>query len=73
MSRKHYIEIASAFKREVTASDAAHDTHAVMALERVAHDLCRMFKADNTQFNRRRFLDACGFDPDYTRHTEVTS
>lgn len=47
MTRKNYIAIAEAI---ATANDK----------DEVAHNLCAVFKRDNSQFDRERFLKACG-------------
>lgn len=65
MSRKDYETIALAFKNEVRhgngygLSDRAATVK--LALCNVAADLAHEFALDNTNFDRQRFLTACGF------------
>lgn len=61
MSRKHYIAIANIIRGNVEAvsngsdSDECHDI-----LETVANELADFLKTDNANFDRSRFLSACG-------------
>lgn len=62
MSRKHYREVAEIISGELPLpaartpeADAERDV-----LRSVADGLAGMFKRDNSEFNRQRFMDACG-------------
>lgn len=66
MSRKHYEHIAAAIKRQVELiriqvadSDSAHIAEEIA--EDLANDVANQFEADNPNFDRDRFLAACGF------------
>ena len=52
MTRKHFKAIAEII------NDAGDDVDAV---ERLAGDLASYFKSENPNFDRDRFLTACGF------------
>jgi hypothetical protein len=55
MSRKHFIEIAATIKAlQATGGDVA-------TLRAVAGELATTFKKLNPNFDRARFLAACGF------------
>lgn len=53
MSRKDYIKCAEAIKNLKLAGFTDEQRYLV------AHELCRVFQADNTGFKRGRFLEAC--------------
>lgn len=59
MSRKHYTETAAVI------TNVREDAKTVDGATRMlAEGLARMFKADNSNFNREKFMDACGLgDP----------
>lgn len=57
MSRKHYREVAKIINDAVESSDSP-DGDAVA--RQIAAELARMFKADNPNFRREQFMDACG-------------
>ena len=61
MSRKHYVAVAASIRSQVDAATAADDASAILALHRVTEDLARIFKSDNSNFDRSRFVTACGF------------
>jgi len=60
MSRKDYVAIAMAINEAYKMSDyhpeARHD------MERVAGNIARVFAANNPNFDRDRFMAACGVD-----------
>lgn len=61
MSRKHYIKIAKVIRSEVEKAEVSSLLpETVNALTEVADSLATMFKADNSNFDRARFMDACG-------------
>jgi len=64
MSRKHYREVAAILKAE-RFSQADEDTFddalgANSVLDNVARGLATMFQIDNRNFDRDKFLEACG-------------
>ena len=60
MSRKDYELIAGVFLANITgAMEVGHDC-SVDALSQVAAELAYELEADNSRFNRSRFLQACG-------------
>lgn len=62
MTRKHFEEIAAVFNNKLR--DYPDDPVRRACLRDVAAGLCGTFAKANPQFDRRRFMDACGFDPD---------
>lgn len=59
MSRKHYREVAEIIKTERVANPGmSPETEATLL--RVASELASMFKRDNSNFNRDKFMEACG-------------
>jgi hypothetical protein len=58
MSRKHYRDVAEIIKTEVDRTNPAGGVRPVLA--RVAGELASMFKRDNGNFNRDKFMEACG-------------
>lgn len=66
MSKKHFIEIAAILRQQVATLEhpeaAGHfpNGEAFDALRNVAHGMADMFKRQNSNFDRARFLDACG-------------
>lgn len=63
-TRKHYETLAQVIDAErhlfVVGGDS-HYTRGPASLERLATHLADVFVADNPQFDRMRFLEACGF------------
>ena len=57
MSRKHYIAVAKIVKDNTLIKNG----EMLPTINKVAmvSELCTMFKADNSLFNRQRFIDAC--------------
>lgn len=53
MSRKHYREFAEVLK---TAQEEYPDNHD--AIRAIAFALCGVFKRDNSNFDRQKFLEA---------------
>jgi len=63
MTKKHFIEIAAILKdeREDYLRDMNdYDTSVFNPVERTAKRLATTFKSINPNFDRRRFLEACG-------------
>lgn len=59
MSKKHYTAIALRFRLRL---QAAKELAEVNVLEDLARDLCLVFADDNENFDRGRFLAACGVE-----------
>lgn len=57
MTRKDYVAIAAAIRKEVIYSGSETTT----ALKSVADSIADIMKRDNPRFDRSRFIDACGF------------
>jgi hypothetical protein len=53
MSRKDYTKFAEAIKNLKFAGFTDEQRYLM------AHELCRVFKSDNSSFKRGRFLEAC--------------
>lgn len=63
LSRKHYQAIADIIKDQLVLSQPLSDQQddgAVVAVNDLAIQLSNYFKADNSNFDRFRFLEACG-------------
>lgn len=63
MSRKHYREAADVIRAEVLIAEGSAEIvrdAQLAALTAVADGLAVMFKADNYNFRREQFMDACG-------------
>lgn len=58
MSKKDYEAIARAIKEELGPHISPPSRRII---QKLARSLCGIFKADNPNFNRERFLIACGF------------
>lgn len=58
MSRKHYKVFAEVIHN--AHEDTAPGSDARMVVERIAADLCRVFREDNHAFDDARFVEACG-------------
>ena len=58
MTRKHYIAIAKIIKDNTFIKN---DDKMLSSINKtcLVHDLCKVFKEDNTLFNSSRFIDAC--------------
>jgi hypothetical protein len=48
MTRKDYVKVASIFNQNYSKE-----------LDPIINELCNMFKSDNSNFDRQRFMDAC--------------
>ncbi len=57
MTRKHYKEIADAF---ILASLNSESEREVIRLRSVANVIANQLQADNSRFDRARFMTACG-------------
>lgn len=62
MSRKDYVAIAAVINQEVSIHRGSQRHVAVDSIYILASELADVFKADNDNFDRRRFLTACGLD-----------
>lgn len=63
MSRKHYretAEIIASAASEANDRGSEHSDAIMRTVEGVADGLARMFKRDNSAFNRAQFFEACG-------------
>jgi len=62
MSRKHYEETAAALKWALDGAPSTPVRQAVRreTVESIAKDLANMFRADNSNFDRAKFMDAAG-------------
>lgn len=66
MTRKHYRETAEMIRSVVDDTPAHSDLEGFIATGRmqatrsIARSLASMFAEDNPQFDRDKFLDACG-------------
>lgn len=65
ITAKHYREVAEIIREQVEriqGRDAMFDMtgEAEATLEKVADGLARMFSADNSNFRRDQFMEACG-------------
>lgn len=59
MSKKHFTTIASVLHQQIMFAESQEARHAV---ERVARDLASEFGRFNANFDRARFLIACGVE-----------
>jgi hypothetical protein len=59
MTRKHFKAIAATLRRELQYAD---DTSSEIAIEDTAKALCSIFAEFNPNFDRGRFLAACGVE-----------
>ena len=60
MSQKHFIRIAATLAKLVSDYKATNDGVATTVLDEVAHALASDFADFNPNFDRARFLRACG-------------
>ena len=58
MSKKHFKAIAEVFKSEMASASPSEDA----VLRRLAGEMARICAATNANFDRERFLTACGLD-----------
>lgn len=56
MSRKDYVAIAAVIARSMDNPDDGP----LVSVKAITDELCAMFKRDNPNFDRQRFLSACG-------------
>ncbi len=63
MTKKHFIKIAAAFKASIAELDPGTNSDAValVTVRCIADALCAIFKDANPDFDKQRFLTACGF------------
>lgn len=57
MSKKHYMRLAAALRPYLVMQRLAHEEKPDLQM---LHGLCIALKKDNTNFNRSKFLVACG-------------
>ena len=67
MSRKHYIKVAKIVKDSTLLYKYRDSNDGRKMLPTInktllVSELCTMFKADNSLFDRQRFINACGDD-----------
>ncbi len=60
ISKKHYVEIAKIIFVERNFVPDENKVLVGSVLNVVSRELASMFKRDNPEFNRTRFLEACG-------------
>ncbi|CAB4199137.1 hypothetical protein UFOVP1326_22 [uncultured Caudovirales phage] len=60
MSKKDYVLLASCVKCEVVALERPVNARELAMLDAVAKNMARVFAAGNPNFDRARFLAACG-------------
>jgi len=60
MSRKHYIKVAKIIKDNTLINSGKMLPTLNKTL--LVSELCTMFKADNSLFDRQRFINACDDD-----------
>lgn len=59
MTKKHFIKIAAAFKPYVDQTPEIGIERGI--LRGLANELCDVFRETNPNFDKARFLAACGF------------
>ena len=67
MTRKHYIKVAKIIKDSTLLYKYRDSNDGRKMLPTInktllVSELCTMFKADNSLFDRQRFINACGDD-----------
>lgn len=62
MTKKHFIAIAEIIRENgnIVGVNELQDLAAKATAKQIAKDLARFFAGQNTNFDRTRFLDACG-------------
>ena len=61
MTRKHYVAIARILSARLEAAQSSSSTRAAaVSIELIALDMADYFASENPQFDRERFLHACG-------------
>jgi hypothetical protein len=62
MTKKDYEAFAAMIRDNtlIQRPDNERDVGYNFALEDMAHDMVRIFEADNERFNKKLFLEACG-------------
>lgn len=65
MTKKDYIAIAKVVKnaRDIESSNRESETTKNAICDIIAYDLCKVMQSDNPNFDRNRFLLACGVTP----------
>ena len=64
MTKKHFQAIASILKDEVEINSGGRpiDIGARLSAKEIAQKMADYFKSENANFDRARFLSACGLD-----------
>jgi hypothetical protein len=57
VTKKDYVKFAEMFKRQYRDLLPQQDRQFLLS---VINESCYIFKADNPNFNKQKFLDACG-------------
>ena len=57
-TRRHYQAIAEV----IADTKISHFNEGLFAIQEVTEDFCDMFSRDNPNFNREKFLKACGME-----------
>jgi len=61
MTKKNFIAMAKLFRARIEAErEAGNNMAGLEAIFKVIEDFCTLAKADNSAFERARFLNACG-------------
>lgn len=60
MTRKHFEAIAAIIATRVPFADPKHEEWAAAAVAELAENLAGYFATENPNFDRHRFLKACG-------------
>jgi len=60
MSRKDYEKVASLLKSKVESAHALSTLEDLVLIQDIAEGMSAIFIADNSAFDKQRFLNACG-------------
>ena len=60
MTRKDYVLIAQAIKTQIDLSTQYEEEESRAGAQNIAYDLAWKLQEENPNFDRRRFLAACG-------------
>jgi hypothetical protein len=58
MTRKHYEAMAKTIRYHVEGYEPVEPAR--IAIDRLVRDICHDLKVENRNFNRDRFIEACG-------------
>ena len=59
LSRKYYQQFAELIAWRITYAEKIKEPEQRKIIKEIAHDMCELFKRDNSRFDRERFLRAC--------------